>query len=454
MNASILMIEDDTTIRVTVGGFLARRGYQVYEAEDGATGIDIARHQRVDLVLLDLRLPDMGGLEVLAALNAMSCDAPVIIITAFPELQSAIGALRAGAYDYIHKPFDLEDLRQSLGRALETRQLRHEVEWRRARSNTCRPDGLVGQSAAFRECLSVTERIAGAGRVPVLIRGESGTGKERVAQTIHSRSDRASGAWIDLNCSALPEGLLEAELFGYEKGAFTDAKQMKRGLLELADGGTLFLDEIGDLSAALQPKLLRVLETQTFRRLGGHREIQVDVRFVSATNRDLAAMVAAGSFREDLYYRLNVGTIDVPALRTRPDDILPLAEHFLAEIAPVVQRHLQRIDHNVAQCLTAYAWPGNVRELRNVIERAAILCTGDTLTLDALPAELRSGAAREAPTPVHGPLRALSDVERDHILFVMAELGGNKTHAAEVLGITRLTLRNKLRAYGLENADG
>ncbi|MCZ4304618.1 sigma-54 dependent transcriptional regulator [Zoogloeaceae bacterium G21618-S1] len=454
MTASILMIEDDTTIRVTVGGFLTRRGYQVHEAEDGAAGIEIARHQRVDLVLLDLRLPDMGGLDVLAALNEMGCDAPVVIITAFPELQTAIGALRAGAYDYIHKPFDLEDLRQSIERALETRRLRHEVEWRRVRGNTCRPDGLIGQSAAFRECLMVTERIACAGRVPVLIRGESGTGKERVAQTIHCRSDRMNGAWIDLNCSALPEGLLEAELFGYEKGAFTDAKQMKRGLLELADGGTLFLDEIGDLSPALQPKLLRVLETQTFRRLGGYREIQVDVRFVSATNRDLAAMVAAGSFREDLYYRLNVGTIDVPPLRNRPDDILPLVEHFLAEIAPVVQRRIARIDPQAAYCLTAYAWPGNVRELRNVVERAAILCASDTLTLDALPAELRHGAASDEPAAKGSPMRALSEVERDHILFVMAEVEGNKTHAAEILGITRLTLRTKLRAYGLENADG
>jgi transcriptional regulator with PAS, ATPase and Fis domain len=280
-----------------------------------------------------------------------------------------------------------------------------------------------------------------------LIRGESGTGKERIARAIHCLSPRAAGPWVAINCSALPEGLLESELFGHERGAFTDAKQAKPGLFELADGGTLFLDEIGDLALPLQPKLLRALDTQRFRRVGGHKELQVDVRFVAATNRDLPAMVKAGRFREDLYYRLNVGAIDVPPLRQRTADVLPLAQHFLQNAALDLGITAPALDERIPALLEAYAWPGNIRELRNVIERAVILAGGATVLPDHLPKELAdSGGASEAAAPAPEPRLplALDDAMRAHIRRVLASVGGNKTAAAELLGITRQTLRAKL----------
>ena len=293
MSKTLLIIEDDDTLRLTLGNFLRRQGFDVDVAATGAEGLAHARTRRHEMVLLDIRLPDINGLEIIASLREIDDEAMVITMTAYPEVRTAVAALKAGAYDYINKPFDLEDLASLIARGIETRLLRREVAWRRAQSDICESEGMIGDSLAFRELLRVTQRIAAAPHVPVLIHGESGSGKERVARAIHCQSPRSGGPWVTLNCSALPEGLMESELFGHEKGAFTDAKQQKRGLLELADGGTLFLDEIGDLSLALQPKLLRVLETQSFRRVGGSREIQVDVRFVAATHRKLPEMVRA-----------------------------------------------------------------------------------------------------------------------------------------------------------------
>ncbi len=455
MNEPILIVEDDATLRVTLSGFLGRMGFVVDAAEDVAGALALARQQRYGLVLLDLRLPDGDGLALIGALREIDDEALPVMMTAFPEVRTAVAALKAGAYDYINKPFDLEDLRELIGRALETRSLRREVAWRRAQSDTCHLDGLTGESPAFRELMRVTQKIAAAPRVPVLIHGESGSGKERVARAIHCLSPRAAGPWVTLNCSALPEGLMESELFGHEKGAFTDAKQQKRGLLELSDGGTLFLDEIGDLSLALQPKLLRVLETQSFRRVGGGREIRVDVRFVAATHRNLPEMVKAGSFREDLYYRLNVGAIDVPPLRARRADIPPLARQFVLASARSMGIAPPELPADVLHLLTAYAWPGNVRELRNVVERAVILCENAVLSASQLPAEI-SGAVPPAPTFAHrdraAPL-SLAAVELAHIRRVMAQCAGNKTRAADILGITRLTLRNKLREAGDADAE-
>ncbi|PKN33147.1 MAG: sigma-54-dependent Fis family transcriptional regulator, partial [Deltaproteobacteria bacterium HGW-Deltaproteobacteria-20] len=311
----------------------------------------------------------------------------------------------------------------------------------------------VGTSPAFQELMATTGRIAAAARVPVLILGESGTGKEHIAQAIHRLSSRAAGPWVTVNCSALPEGLLEAEMFGHEKGAFTDARQARKGLLELADGGTLFLDEIGDLSLALQPKLLRAIETQTFRRIGSQKETQVDVRFVAATHRDLSAMVTQGSFRQDLYYRLNVGTIEVPPLRERAADIVALADFFLARFAPTVGCCAVRLSEVVQQALAAYRWPGNVRELRNVIERALILCNGESVQLSQLPREISAGV-EAVLSPADQALASdedllLSTVEQRHIQRVLQLCRGNKTRAADLLGISRLTLRNRLGAIEL-----
>ncbi len=455
MNEPILIVEDDATLRVTLSGFLGRLGFAVDAAENVAGALALARQQRYGLVLLDLRLPDGDGLSLIGALREIDEEALLVMMTAFPEVRTAVAALKAGAYDYINKPFDLEDLRELIGRALETRALRREVAWRRAQADVCDLDGLTGESAAFRELIRVTQKIAAAPRVPVLIHGESGSGKERVARAIHCQSPRAAGPWVTLNCSALPEGLMESELFGHEKGAFTDAKQQKRGLLELADGGTLFLDEIGDLALALQPKLLRVLETQSFRRLGGSREIQVDVRFVAATHRKLPEMVKAGSFREDLYYRLNVGAIEVPPLRARREDIPALAGAFVRDTARTMGVPAPELPPAVERLLVGHAWPGNVRELRNVIERAVILCENGVLSSAQLPPEI-SHAVSPAPTfealPGAAPA-TLAAVEVAHMRHVLAQCAGNKTRAAEILGITRLTLRNKLREAGVPDAE-
>lgn len=451
MPEPILIVEDDDTIRVTVGHFLTRQGFQVQLAENGMQALSLLKEQVFTLVLLDLQLPDMHGLEILARIKESDDQPLVVIMTAYPEVRTAVAALKAGAYDYINKPFDLEDLQELIRRAIETQRLRREVTWRRAQAGTCMIEGLVGTSEPFRNMLEMTAKIATAGKVPVLIRGESGTGKEGIAQAIHCHSPRADGPWITLNCSALPEGLMESEVFGHERGAFTDAKQMKRGLLELADGGTLFLDEIGDLSLALQPKLLRVLETQSFRRVGGQKEIRVDVRFVSATHRDLPRMVQQGQFREDLYYRLNVGAIDLPALRERQEDIMPLARHFLEKTAYVVGSACVGIDPLVAPLLEAYRWPGNIRELRNVMERAAILASDQVVSSKHLPKEIVGANVPPAtlqaapPADMGSPIQLLSVVEEAYIRQVLQRCAGNKTQAAELLGISRLTLRNKLK---------
>lgn len=451
MAEQILVVEDDTTIRLTLRDVLGKLGYGVDLAEDGAAGLERFRAHNYALVMLDLRLPDMHGLEVLRAMRESDPEALVVVMTAYPEVRTAVDCVKAGAYDYFNKPFELDDLKEVVRRALETRRLRLEVERLRVAAPQAGPvEGMIGASPAFLAMLEVTRRIAAAARVPVLIRGESGTGKERVAQAIHNLSPRVAGPWVTLNCSALAEGLLESEMFGHERGAFTDAKVAKRGLLELADGGTLFLDEIGDLSLALQPKLLRALETQTFRRVGGQKELKVDVRFVAATNRDLEAMVKAGSFREDLYYRLNVGSIDVPALRSRHADILPLAQHFLAEAGTMMGMHEPRLEAAVRPLLENYAWPGNVRELRNVMERALILSGGTPVAPQHLPRELVATTGRREATPDADGLaeQPLAEIEKRHIRRVLEHCRGNKTRAAKLLGITRLTLRTKVAAYG------
>lgn len=448
MAERILIVEDDATIRMTLNHVLIKHGYEVELAETGREAIELFSAKAFGLVLLDLHLPDMHGMEVLRALRDSDETAIVVVMTAYPEVRTAIDSIRAGAYDYLNKPFELDELRDIVGRALETRHLRLEVERLRVRTPQAGPvEGMIGNSRQFNELVSVTRRIAAAPRVPVLIRGESGTGKERIAQAIHTLSPRAAGPWITLNCSAVAEGLLESEMFGHERGAFTDAKATKLGLMELADGGTLFLDEIGDLSPALQPKLLRAIETQTFRRVGGQKEIKVDVRFVAATNRDLETMVRNGAFREDLYYRLNVGVIDMPALRERRDDILPLATHFLNDAARVMGMPSGGLDPAAIGLLMDYRWPGNIRELRNVMERALILAGEESVRATHLPREI-VGVQEGARTGGESTLLPLAEIEKRHIRRVLAACKGNKTLAAKYLGITRLTLRNKVAEYG------
>jgi DNA-binding NtrC family response regulator len=448
MSERILVVDDDDTLRQTLAEVLARH-YDVDQAGDAAAALALAGANSYGLALVDLRLPDGNGLDLLGRLHEMDDRLLVVVMTAYPEVRTAVSALKAGAYDYLNKPFDLDDLKGLVARALETQRLRSEVERLRvAVPPLASLEGMIGQSPAFLAMADMTRRIAAAPRTPVLIRGESGTGKERIAQAIHSLSNRASGPWVTLNCSAIAEGLLESEMFGHEKGAFTDAVASKRGLLELADGGTLFLDEIGDLSPALQPKRLRAIETQSFRRVGGARELKVDVRFVTATNRDLNELIRQGRFREDLYYRLNVAGIDVPPLRDRREDILPLARHFLDQAATVMGLKAAGIAPAAEGRLAAYVWPGNVRELRNVMERALILSGGETIRAEHLPKELCTAVPCQSRDAAAQPF-ALVDMEKLHVARVLRHCHGNKTHAAALLGITRLTLRNKIRQYEL-----
>jgi DNA-binding NtrC family response regulator len=459
MQGRILIVEDDGTLRLTLQDFLGKQGFEVRAADSGEAGLQLAQQHPFDLMLIDLRLPDISGLDVIGRLVEAGEDAVMVMMTAYPEIRTAVAAIKSGAYDYINKPFDLEDLRGLVARALEVRQLRREVAWRRVQAGDHAPAEMVGTSAAFRTLLDTTERIAAAARVPVLILGESGTGKEHIAQAIHRLSPRAGGPWVTVNCSALPEGLLEAEMFGHEKGAFTDARQARKGLLELADGGTLFLDEVGDMALPLQPKLLRAIETQTFRRIGSQKESRVDVRFVAATHRNLRAMVDQGSFRQDLYYRLNVGTIEVPPLRERQEDIVLLARHFLARFAQTIGCPEPALGDEVERCLLAYRWPGNIRELRNVIERALILCRDPVVQRDQLPREIAgsvaaaSAVAGRPPAWRPGADLSLASVERRHIQQVLDHCRGNKTRAAEMLGISRLTLRSRLRDIGLPDDE-
>ena len=471
MNERILIVEDDDTLRLTLHEFLTQQGFETHSAVTAEIGLQLAQQQSFDLALIDLQLPGISGLDMIKMMSGSGDDTVMVVMTANPQVRTAIAALKAGAYDYLSKPFDLVELRSLVARAMELRHLRHEVAWRRVHCEGRSDARMVGSSPAFLNLIATTERIAAAARVPVLILGESGTGKEHVAQTIHRLSARASGPWVTVNCSALPEGLLESEMFGHEKGSFTDARQARKGLLELADGGTLFLDEIGDMSLALQPKLLRAIETQTFRRVGSQKETQVNVRFVAATHRNLPAMVAQGTFRQDLYYRLNVGTIEVPALRERREDIIALAEHFIDGFAPTIGCTARGLSEEVRRCFVAYRWPGNIRELRNVIERALILCSDEMIGAAQLPRELLSLVAETSPmtqaiaTPGDDRCHAVGRVDSEqtdlslanamsrHIERVLARCDGNKTRAAELLGISRLTLRSRLLAIGLPAED-
>jgi DNA-binding NtrC family response regulator len=446
MTEQILIIEDDATIRETLAEVLEKHYYAVHQAADGASAFTLIKKHNYDLILLDLKLPDMHGLDVMQKMRDFDGHALVVVMTAYPEVRTAVSALKAGAYDYINKPFELDEMKELIRRALETQHLRTEVE--RLRICAAQPapiEGMIGSSPAFLDMLEIVRKVAVAGKVPVLVRGESGTGKERVALSIHNLSPRSSAPWVTLNCSAISEGLLESEMFGHEKGAFTDAKTSKRGLLELADGGTLFLDEIGDLALSLQPKLLRAIDTQTFRRVGGQQEVCVDVRFVAATHRDLEAMVKTGAFRHDLYYRLNVASIDVPSLRERGADILPLARHFMEQAAAVMGIHKAQLDPAVNKLLEAYAWPGNVRELRNVMERALILSSGAPIVPAYLPKEI---LAQTELSPSKN--LSLAEMEKNHIRRVLKANNGNKSQAAKQLGITRPTLRSKIKQYALE----
>jgi DNA-binding NtrC family response regulator len=412
--------------------------------------IQSIHRQLIDLVLLDIRLPDMGGITVLKKIKEIDTDLMVVMMTAYSDVQTAVMAMKAGAYDYINKPFELDELKMLIQKAVETQSLRNEVRrLRRQHEDEDSSVQLYGNSPQVKSIRELIQMIAQTPRTPVLIQGESGTGKELAANAVHYGSKRAHRPLIKINCSAIPENLLETELFGYEKGAFTDAKSTKKGLFELATGGTVVLDEIGDMNQYLQSKFLRVLETQSFMRVGGSREIHVDVRFIAASNKNLAEMVNTGEFRKDLYYRLKVVVLEIPPLRERREDILLLANLFVEEGNKELGKSITGISGEAKDLLLDYSWPGNVRELRNIIERAMILSTKEEISPETLPIELREQLGAPRSVPLNLSEFSLEAVERKHISEVLSMAQGNKSKAARSLGISRSTLREKLKKYAI-----
>jgi DNA-binding NtrC family response regulator len=455
---TLLVVDDERSLRFTIGEWARDLGFTPLEAANGSEALERMREQAVDVVLLDLRLTNEDGMEVLKRLREEDPGLPVIMLTGHGSVEHAVQATKLGAYDFMLKPPDLNHLGVVVTRAIEHARLQREVQHLRA--GTLGEVSIIGDGPALRRVLQVLDRAGKSPTATVLILGETGSGKELMSRYLHSHSARAGGPFIELNCSAIPENLLESELYGHERGAFTDAKRFRKGLFELADGGTLFLDEIGDMAPVLQAKLLRVLDTHTFRRVGGNADITVDVRVVAATHRDLKRAVDEERFREDLFHRLNVVAVEVPALRDRPEDIEALAEHFVARFCRELGRTPSRLDPMALEALRRYAWPGNVRELRNVIERVVLLEAEDTILPQHLPPEIVHPAARSdaagAPAEIFPPgvVRPLAEAEKLAIQHALAVCGGNKTRAAQSLGISRQTLRTKLKEYALGDDAG
>ena len=444
----VLVVDDDASLRETLRQALAAEGHRVETAGDAASALALIERVSVDAIVLDLGLPDMDGLDVLARLAALDDHPAVVVLTGRDDIETIVEAMRRGAENFLIKPVDLPTLTLAVANALEKYRLsRHAAFYRKTIASGAgagEPGGpaFVGSSAAMLAVRELVAKVAPTDSSVVLL-GESGSGKGAVAHFIHRSSRRSGGPFVDLNCAALPATLVESEVFGYEKGAFTDAKTWKPGLLEVAGGGTVFLDEIAELDASAQSKLLKVIEERTFRRLGGVRDVEVDVRFVVATSSDLRKAVEARRFREDLYYRLNVFQIGLPPLRERGEDVIELAFHFIGELNPRIGRRVTRIAEPAAALLLGYGWKGNVRELRNVVERAMILTSGDVLEVSSLPADLRFGAGRDERETT----ATLDEVEAAHIERVVALCGGNLKLAAARLGIARSTLYAKIEKH-------
>ena len=464
-NAHILIVDDQESIRHFIEKAMVDEGYQVSTAGDGKTAFELITAVEPDLILLDLRLPDTHGLDILRRVKEENPELQVIIMTAFGDVDSAVRAMKLGAHDYVNKPINLEQLFLTISKALESRTLWRELKHlRRCRNDRVTQGFIRGDSPLMAEVYEMIEQVAVSESTGVLIQGESGTGKEHVANLIHELSPRAEKPFLEINCAAIPKELLESELFGYEKGAFTDARSQKQGLLEMADGGTLFLDEVGEMSLQIQVKLLRVLERMTFKRVGGTKDIKVSVRVISATNQDLEKMCAEKLFREDLYYRLRVVPIRVPALRERVEDILPLAKHFLFEFSKQFGKNFQGFSPEAERTLLEYPWPGNIRELKNLTERTVLLENG--LRVEAEMLKLGSGrTTREVDSPIAAlelildepglppagvPFeRIISEIEQAMIVKASEATNWNQSRTAEVLHLKRDKLRYRMKLYGL-----
>jgi DNA-binding NtrC family response regulator len=439
----ILIVDDEMSVRNSLREWFLEDGFAVETAEDGNAALQRMHSGPYDIVIIDLKMPGMDGITLERRIREIDKDAAIIILTAFASVETAVEALKLGAFDYVTKPVDPDELSNTVRNALKQRQLEAENTRLKAKvSELTLPSPIIGDSSRMRRVLDMISTVAGTD-ANVVIRGESGTGKELIARAIHSQSERRFFPIVAVNCGSIPETLLESELFGHEKGAFTGAQYRRKGKIELAHGGTLFLDEIGDIPTKMQVDLLRVLETRRFHRLGGNQEITSDFRLVCATNRDLEALIEEGSFREDLYYRINVFVIDLPPLRDRPEDIPALTRHFIEKYAHAMGKPVKEISPEVEALLVSYAWPGNVRELENAVERAMVIGREPSVQPEDLPVPLaRSDAEPEGST--------LAAIERRHIERVLRAEQGNITRAAAALGIDRGTLYNKLRRYDIE----
>jgi DNA-binding NtrC family response regulator len=452
MMERILVLDDDDVVRAVATDRLTRAGYEVTSAQNLAEARAVIARAYPDAALLDIRLPDGEGTEILKELVA-DADVPCVMMTAHATVESAVEALQSGAVDYLEKPFSLDRLEATLKVTLERTRLRREVGALRRQAQG--KGGIIGQSEAMRAVLDMVERVAPAGSATVLLQGETGTGKGVIARLIHRMSPRAEGPFVEVTCSALAESLMESELFGHEKGAFTDARTLKRGLVEVAAGGTLFLDEIGELSPAVQAKLLRFIEDHAFRRVGGTEDLKVDVRIVAATNRRLEVETAAGRFRQDLFYRLRVLPIELPPLRHRISDVPLLVESLVERFNGEFGKRVRGLDPAAMLMLEAYEWPGNVRELCNVVERAVLLADGEEIEVRELPPEVtgedRDAASEEAAMNRLGPDGVdLVELERSLLEEALKRAEGNRTVAGRLLGLSRHQIRNRLRKYGVE----
>jgi two-component system response regulator AtoC len=486
----IVLADDELNLRKVLGAILQRDGYEVLEARDGEEALAlVAQNPGIAAVITDLRMPRLDGMGLLRRVVAEHPDVPVVMITAHGSVDSAVEAVKLGAFDYIEKPFEQLQIQQVVAKAIRT----HELDKRAPRvQQTTSPAGrfgLIGRSASLEQVFAVIEKVADTPST-VLISGESGTGKELISRALHAHSSRRQGPFIKINCAAIPKTLMESELFGYDKGAFTGAVGSKPGRFELADGGTLFLDEIGEIPVEMQVKLLRVLQESEFERVGGIKTLKVDVRLVAATNRDLQKEVQSGAFREDLFYRLNVVPVHLPPLRERTADIPLLVEHFIARFNERLKKQIVSVDDEALVRLTAHAWPGNIRELENVLERTILFCEGPTIHAGDLPPEISgtappsfastavAPAAAPSPTPTPPPLTSASTtappaigapprasslkeivrqeterVERELIVRALEETGGNVTQAARKLKISRKSLQNKMKEFGLRDKE-
>ncbi len=455
MSIRVLIIEDESLIRWSLRQKFQDRAYEVSEAENGQQAMDALEGPGTfDLIMLDYKLPDVTGLDIMRRLRELDRDVVVIMITAYSNIEDAVEAIKLGAYDYIAKPFQMDQLMLTVDKALETTKLRREVRQLRGRlQHEFGFDRIIGQHPSMLELFDLINSVARSNTSTVFLRGETGTGKDLVAGVIHYNSDRAPRPFMNITCTAISETLLESELFGHEKGAFTDARFQKKGLFELADGGTVFLDEVGDMPPMLQAKLLHFLESRRFRRVGGAVEIPVDVRVIAATNRDIEKAIESGEFRRDLLYRLNVVPVFLPALRDRGDDVRLLADHFVAVYSREFKKAITGIDEVVYDKLATYAWPGNVRELRNVIERAVLLCKDQRIKSSdiVLGSGQKQPAAEEDLTGLDMPPGGLdfSQLENKLLRQALARSGGNQTKAAKLLNLSRDTFRYRLEKHGL-----